>query len=122
MNCMIIDDDDLSRKIIEKYILKVDYLDLLYSFPTAVDAINTVQTDEDIHLIFLDIEMPEMSGIEFLNTLQNLPQIIIISAKESPLLRYAFRIVYRISFDNSCDSGLLMNGRDIALSSESESR
>jgi DNA-binding LytR/AlgR family response regulator len=82
MNCIIIDDDLMSRRIIEEFIERTDSLHLLNSYENAVDAINAFSTGEDIDLIFLDIEMPEMSGIDFLETLQNPPQIIIISSKE----------------------------------------
>lgn len=81
MNCIIIDDDKLSRRVIEEYINKTESLTLAGSFSTAVDAINFFKQHENIDLIFLDIEMPEMSGIDFLDALKNLPQIIIVSAK-----------------------------------------
>lgn len=82
MNCIIIDDDLMSRRIIEEFISRTDQLRLLASFENAVDAINVFSSDEDVDLIFLDIEMPEMSGIDFLETLTNPPQIIIISSKD----------------------------------------
>ena len=82
MNCIIIDDDQMSRRVIEEFVERTDQLHLLSSYENAVDAINAFSTDEDIDLIFLDIEMPEMSGIDFLETLQNPPQIIIVSSKE----------------------------------------
>ena len=81
MNCIIIDDDKLSRRIVEEFILKTEGLNLKHSFSDAVEAINVLKADEEIHLIFLDIEMPEMSGIDFLNSLKNPPQIIIVSSK-----------------------------------------
>ncbi len=81
MNCIIIDDDKLSRRILEEFIKKTEGLILKYSFSDAVDAINTLKPDDEVHLILLDIEMPEMSGIDFLNSLKNPPQIIIVSAK-----------------------------------------
>ena len=81
MNCIIIDDDKLSRRVIEEFINKTESLVLIGSFPAAVDAINFLKLHENIDLIFLDIEMPEMSGIDFLGTLKNAPQIIIISSK-----------------------------------------
>jgi two-component system, LytTR family, response regulator len=81
MNCIIIDDDKLSRRILEEFIKKTEGLQLRYSCSDAVEAINILKTEDDIHLIFLDIEMPEMSGIDFLNSLKNPPQIIIVSGK-----------------------------------------
>jgi DNA-binding LytR/AlgR family response regulator len=82
MNCIIIDDDQLSRKVLEEFTLKTDFLKLVHSFSNAIEAINTFKSDKEIHLIFLDIEMPEMSGIDFLNTLKNSPQVIIVSSRE----------------------------------------
>jgi DNA-binding LytR/AlgR family response regulator len=82
MNCIIIDDDIMSRRIIEEFVMRTEQLHLLSSYENAVDAINAFNNDDDIDLIFLDIEMPEMSGIDFLETLTNPPQIIIISSKE----------------------------------------
>jgi DNA-binding LytR/AlgR family response regulator len=83
MNCIVIDDDPLSRKVVDEFVKRTDFLELKHSFPTAVEAINLLQKSaEDVDLIFLDIEMPEMDGIDFLNTLKNLPQVIIVSSKE----------------------------------------
>ena len=83
MNCIVIDDDALSRRVIEEFITRTDFLELKNSFQNAVEAINALDKHpEEIDLIFLDIEMPEMDGIDFLNTLKNLPQVIIVSSKE----------------------------------------
>lgn len=82
MNCIIIDDDLMSRRVLEEFVGRTEQLILLNSYENAVDAINAFNTGEDVDLIFLDIEMPEMSGIDFLETLQNPPQIIIVSSKE----------------------------------------
>jgi DNA-binding LytR/AlgR family response regulator len=87
MNCIIIDDDLMSRKIIEEFIARTDQLNLIASYDNAMDAINAFNADSDIDMIFLDIEMPEMSGIDFLESLQNPPQIIIISSKEKYALQ-----------------------------------
>jgi DNA-binding LytR/AlgR family response regulator len=65
----------MSRKIIEEFIARTDQLNLIASYDNAMDAINSFNADSDI-------EMPEMSGIDFLESLQNPPQIIIISSKE----------------------------------------
>jgi len=82
MNCIIIDDDSFVRKITEDFVKKSKSLTLMGSLSSAVDAINILESNENIDLIFLDIEMPEMTGIDFLNALITLPQIIIISSKE----------------------------------------
>ncbi len=84
MNCIIIDDDKLSRKVVREFVERTDTLNLIDSYESAVDAINALKNiDENIELVFLDIEMPDMSGMEFMQSLDNYPQIIIISAKEN---------------------------------------
>ncbi|MFO8235433.1 MAG: LytTR family DNA-binding domain-containing protein [Bacteroidales bacterium] len=88
MNCIIIEDDPLSMKVVEEFISRTDFLDLQYEFHDAVEAINTLNAGKErIDLIFLDIEMPEMTGIEFLKTVKNLPQVIIISSQEKYALQ-----------------------------------
>ncbi len=82
MNCIVIDDDSLSRKIMKEFIDRTDFLNLIHSYTNAVEAINSFNNETEIHLIFLDIEMPEMSGIDFLRSLQNAPQVIIVSSRE----------------------------------------
>lgn len=82
MNCIIIDDDSFVRKITEDFVKKTESLRLLHSLSSAVEGISVLNSNENIDLIFLDIEMPEMTGIEFLNAMSALPQIIIISSKE----------------------------------------
>ncbi len=84
MNCIIVDDDKLSIKIIEEFVERTEGLQLTGSFSSAVDAMNALSHPdvEAVHLIFLDIEMPEMSGIEFLESLEIIPQVIIYSSQE----------------------------------------
>ncbi|MCX7985985.1 MAG: LytTR family DNA-binding domain-containing protein [Bacteroidales bacterium] len=81
MNCIIIDDDKLSRKILEGYIKKTAGINLVGSFSNAPDAIKYLKKNNEVELIFLDIEMPEMSGIDFLKSVVDPPQVIMTSSK-----------------------------------------
>lgn len=84
MNCIIIDDDKLSTKIIAEFVEKTDELNLSGTYENAVDGVNYLngKGGEQIDVLFLDIEMPEMTGIDLLKTLNTLPQVIIYSSQE----------------------------------------
>ena len=79
MNCLIVDDDKISRHIIQQYVQRTDFLKLILSCSSAIEAVNVIRI-ETINLIFLDVEMPEMSGLEFIKTLDEKPQIILVTA------------------------------------------
>ncbi len=82
MNCIIIDDHELSIKSLEHFIEKTPFLNLTCSFSNPVDALSVVSENKG-DLIFLDIEMPEMNGIEFINAVKkNLPQVILTTYHE----------------------------------------
>jgi len=94
MNCIIIDDDPLSRKIIEGFIDKTDVLNLIGSFESPLDSFSIFEKEESVDLIFLDVEMPEMTGLEFLNTLDTPPMIIIVSGNEKYALEaYEYDVI-----------------------------
>ncbi|WP_068472426.1 LytR/AlgR family response regulator transcription factor [Saccharicrinis aurantiacus] len=84
MNCIIIDDDKFSTKVIAEFIEKSGDLNLVGTYDNAVDGINYLngKNSDGIDLLFLDIEMPDMTGIDLLKTLNVLPQVIIYSSKE----------------------------------------
>ncbi len=83
MNCIIVDDDPMSCKVLETFVSKSPSLGLVGVFSDSISARNSLLAKNDIDLIFLDIEMPEMDGFDFLSSLQNPPSIIIVSASES---------------------------------------
>ena len=81
LNCIIVDDDRISIQVLEALIQKTSLLNFVASFTSAPEALQSLQ-NHDIDLIFLDVEMPEMSGLEFLQSLTKKPEVIIISSKE----------------------------------------
>jgi len=83
MNCIIIDDDNLSCKVIGEFVRKSSSFTLIGSYSNSIEARNILTKRHDIELLFLDIEMPEMDGFEFIGSLENPPNIIIISSGEN---------------------------------------
>ena len=79
INCIVIEDEPLALKKIVNFIHSVEYLHLLKAFDNALDAISFLKT-QTINLIFLDIRMKKLSGIQFMEALQIKPKIIITSA------------------------------------------
>lgn len=79
MKCIIVDDEPLAIEIMESYVAKVEQLKLEGSFRNAVAAFTFLQQNP-VDLIFLDIQMPKLSGIDFLKTLKNPPKVIFTTA------------------------------------------
>ncbi len=79
MRCLVVDDDELSRNVLVDLISETDSLEIIKSCENAIDAFNIIK-EEHIDLVFLDIEMPKMDGMEMLRTLSPLPQIILVTS------------------------------------------
>lgn len=79
MNVIIVDDEPLAQEVIETYVSKFPALNLIAKCNNAVEAFD-VLNNNDIDLMFLDIQMPQISGIDFLKTLPNPPQVIFTTA------------------------------------------
>ncbi|HMG93288.1 MAG TPA: LytTR family DNA-binding domain-containing protein [Chryseolinea sp.] len=79
IKCIIVDDEPLAIEIVESYVSRIDQLQLQGTFRNAVQAFAYLQ-QHSIDLIFLDIQMPKLSGIEFLKTLKNPPKVIFTTA------------------------------------------
>ncbi len=95
MNCIIVDDDKLSCKLLENYVGKSSgSLNLVGIFSDSVSARNELSKRKDIELIFLDIQMPEIDGFEFIGSLEYPPNIIIVSSAEGYALKaFDFNVV-----------------------------
>jgi len=79
INCIVIDDTPLAVEKLEGFIRQIPHLNLLKSFNNGIEAISFMKTNP-VDLVFLDIQMEQFSGLQFLESLQNPPQIIIVSA------------------------------------------
>jgi DNA-binding LytR/AlgR family response regulator len=79
LQCIVVEDEPLARKVLEGYISKVPFLELRGSFEDAIDAIEHLRT-HNTDLIFLDIHLPEIKGLTFLKTLTDPPSVIITTA------------------------------------------
>jgi DNA-binding LytR/AlgR family response regulator len=79
INCIIIDDEPLARKGLKEYIADVDFLNLVGEFDNALKAAELISRGE-VQLLFLDIQMPKITGLDFFKTLQNAPPVIFTTA------------------------------------------
>lgn len=86
INCIAIEDEPLALKKIKEFIEQVDFLNLLAGFDNAIEAIGFLKKNS-VDLIFLDIRMKKLSGIQFLESLQIKPKVIITSAYDEYALK-----------------------------------
>ena len=79
MNCITIDDEPLALNVIEDFTGKIDFINLVARCTSAIEAVKILQNN-DIDLIFLDIQMPHITGLDFVKTLEKPPMIIFTTA------------------------------------------
>jgi len=79
VNCVIIDDEPLARKGLKEYIADVDFLNMIGDFDSPLKAAELL-SKANTQLLFLDIQMPKISGLEFFKSLQNAPPVIFTTA------------------------------------------
>lgn len=79
MNCLIVDDEYMARLLLEEYVKKVPFLTLVGTCENALEAFHLLKT-EVVDVIFLDIQMPHLTGLEFAKILQNKPAIVFTTA------------------------------------------
>lgn len=80
IKCLIVDDEPLAIEIIESYVERIASLEVAGTFRNAIQAFDYLQSGGVADLIFLDIQMPKLTGIEFLKTIKNPPHVIFTTA------------------------------------------
>ena len=84
--CIIVDDEPVALDILENHLSRIDMIEIVGRCRNATEAFNMISANKT-DLIFLDIEMPILSGFELLDNLPNKPQIIFVTGKT----KYAFK-------------------------------
>ncbi|WP_222852147.1 LytTR family DNA-binding domain-containing protein [Olivibacter sp. SDN3] len=103
LKCVITDDEPIARKGLQGYVEKLDFLTLAGTCEDAL-SLNTLLKNHEVDLLFLDIEMPYLSGIELLQSLATPPKVILTTAYEQYALKgYELEVIdyllKPISFD-----------------------
>ena len=98
ITCLIADDEPMALNLIESYVLKTPFLELKAKCNSAIKAMEFLETDSDIDLFFLDIQMPDLTGLEF-----------------SRLLPAKSKVVFTTAFDQYAIEGYKVNALDYLL-------
>ena len=117
MKCIVIDDEELARVVIEKLITNNPELNLVAEFPNAIQAIKFLNHNP-IDLIFLDIHMPDFTGLDFIQTLKSPPKIILTTSDRNfaieafeyeCIVDYLTKPLSQERFDKAVKKALLFN-------------
>lgn len=81
IRALIVDDDPMFQKVLKKYLDRHDKLEHVATCDDGIEAANVLQ-DEDVDVVFLDVEMPDMSGLELVDSLASPPSIVMVTGKE----------------------------------------
>jgi len=90
IRCIAVDDEPLALRVIESHVEKLSEVELVAKCSNAIEAFEILK-QKDVDLIFLDIQMPELTGIEFLKSLRNPPLVIFTTAYRNYAI-YAFEL------------------------------
>jgi len=98
ITCLIADDEPMALSLIESYVLKTPFLELKAKCNSAIEAMQVLEVQKDIDLFFLDIQMPDLTGLEF-----------------SKLLPQNSRVIFTTAFDQYAIDGYKVNALDYLL-------
>ena len=97
LKCAIVDDEPLAVELLVSYVLKVPFMELVGKYSNAIDALKGI-TDQQVDLVFLDIQMPELTGLEL-----------------SKMLPESTRIVFTTAFQQYAVDGYRINALDYLM-------
>lgn len=80
INCLIIDDEPSSQTVLKNFIENIDFLELMGVCANTFEALEVLNKSQNIDLLFLDVNMPKVSGLTFYKSLQNPPDVIFTTA------------------------------------------
>src|ERR1700751_4168311 len=80
MKCIIVDDNEVARAAVKHCVEKTPFLILVGVCTNPIEALEVIKKEKP-DLLLLDVEMPEMSGIDFIKTFRDIPQVILITSK-----------------------------------------
>ena len=98
ITCLIADDEPMALNLIESYVLKTPFLELKAKCNSAIEAMQVLEEQKDIDLFFLDIQMPDLTGLEF-----------------SKLIPQNSRVIFTTAFDQYAIDGYKVNALDYLL-------
>lgn len=82
IKCLIVDDEPLAINVIKNYLEQIEDFEVINTFSNAIDCLNFLKTNNTVDVVFLDINMPVLDGINFIKSLENPPLVIITTAYE----------------------------------------
>ena len=93
MKCMIIDDEEMSRNLLKSYCDKIEELEVSGVYFNPVEALSDIEK-KPVDMIFLDIHMPEITGMDFLESMDDLPYVVLTTTDKSFALdAYQYNVV-----------------------------
>ncbi len=110
MKCIIVDDEPLAHDILSDYVSKLKNLELVNTYTNPIEAFSSIERDK-IELIFLDVQMPELTGIQFMKLLGNKAKVILTTAYqeyaldgyEHNVVDYLLKPISFERFQKACD-------------------
>ena len=121
MKCIIVDDDPIARGSLEHFCELSEHVTLIDSFTSAIEALNFLK-DNQVDVIFLDVEMPEMTGLEMLQTIDvsSAPKVVLVTSNseyavdafEYNVVDYLLKPVEYVRFIKSINKLLSLEARE----------